>query len=208
MNRADEKLLVLALRSGRPLRSLNALKLYHVPMPLRRNARKEFKDGDAVAFVGMAPSQAAMTLVLENAYPLLKRGILEKAFMAGYVAGRVASLALLNDTDMKFLLDLCDKKKLLEAGDPLPRAEKFVLYRGVADANDAKAIRRWSWTSSQRRAWRFAEDASETHKTANPAVFRLEVKRKQILAYTNQRQEQEFIVELREKDRPVRVKVD
>lgn len=205
MNRTDEKLMWLALRSGHSLRSLNALKLFHVPLQLRPNARKEFKDGDAVAFVGMAPSQAAMRLVLENAYPLLKQGILEKAFMAGYVAGRVASLALLNDTEMKFLLDLCDKEKLREAGEPLPPGDNFRLYRGVADGDDMRSARRWSWTSSPGKARRFAEDASNTHRTDNPAVFMLDVDRRQILAYTNQRQEQEYIVNVREKDKPIRM---
>lgn len=205
MNSTEAKLLDLALRSGKSHKSLNSLKLFHIRPALRKIARVEFKNGNPKGFVCMAPSQSAMQLVMDNIYPLLKRGIFEEAFMYGYVAGRIASTGLLVPDEMEFLLSFCDRGKLLKAGDPLPEGDRYVLYRGVGDEDDIQSVRRWSWTSSLEKAWWFAKDASKTYGTNNPAVYRLEVEKGQVLAYTNQRKEEEYIVHVRSKDRLVKV---
>ena len=205
MNKTDAKLLAISMGSNRSPRSLKALRLRHVPAPLRPQAKEALKAGDGTGFAMLAFSGDSMAHVALNLYPLIRRGIYEEAFMSAYTAGRVGSESLPESDVLEFLLSWCDRDRLLAAGDPLPKGERFTLYRGVGNGADIAAVRRVSWTADAREAAWFAVRLAEQYGSKDPAVFRLEVERRRVLAYTDCRCEQEFLIKPLPKDRPARV---
>jgi hypothetical protein len=205
MNKTDAKLLTLAAGLSRSPKSLNALRLRLVPAPLRPRAREEYQAGDGTGFAMLAASGDSIAHVALNLYPLVRRGIYEEAFMAAYTAGRAGSESLPENDDLEFLLSLCDRDRLMAAGDPLPEGERFTLYRGVGNGADMAAVRRVSWTGDSGEAAWFAVRLAEQYGSKDPAVFRLVVERRRVLAYTNRRREREFLIKVLRKDRPVRV---
>lgn len=174
-------------------------------MPLRPQAREEFKAGDGTSFAMLASSGDSMAHVARNLYPLIRRDIYEEAFMSAYTAGRVGSESLPESDVLEFLLSWCDRDRLLAAGDPLPKGEIFTLYSGVGNGADMATVRRVSWTADASEAAWFAVRLAEQYGSKDPAVFRLVVERRRVLAYTNCRREQEFLFKPLRKDRPVRV---
>jgi hypothetical protein len=100
---------------------------------------------------------------------------------------------------------VADRARLRAAGDPLPEPP-FTLYRGVAGRGPARRVRGFSWTASRERGPWFADRF--TSLLHDPAVYTITVGEESILAYVNERQEEEFIVDpLALGHRPVRVSV-
>lgn len=100
---------------------------------------------------------------------------------------------------------LADRDLLLSAGDPLPGPGPFTIFRGVSGRTQARRIRGLSWTGSLERAQWFA-DRGEYFGLADPAVFQVTIDADSVLAYSDERNEQEFIVMLPDSAKPVRVK--
>jgi hypothetical protein len=96
--------------------------------------------------------------------------------------------------DIRHMLTDADKERFRAAGDPLPSAGPFKLYRGVAGLRGHRAIGGYSWTSSIDVAAWFANRFSAM--LPDPAVYTLWVPEEYVMAYTDGRQEQEFIVQL------------
>ena len=88
------------------------------------------------------------------------------------------------------LFTSANRKRLRAAGDPLPGPGPFTLYRGVAGTGKHRRVRGLSWTASKRIAYWFA---TRYDRLDNPAVFEATVPESDILAYTNDRDEHEFI---------------
>ena len=94
---------------------------------------------------------------------------------------------------MEFLFAIADRAKLRAAGDALPSTGPFTLYRGVAGIGRARRIRGWSWTASLPIAQWFA--TRSFHLGApKPAVYTITIEEPNILVYSNERTENEFIV--------------
>ena len=103
------------------------------------------------------------------------------------------------------MFDVADRKKLLDCGDPLPGDGPYTIYRGVGDGSEKAAVRRFSWTSSPGTAAWFAVAAADRLKLTDPSVFELTVKKDHIIAYTDERDEKEFIIRMYPQARPTRM---
>lgn len=131
--------------------------------------------------------------------PLLKElDLYERGLLHALIASRTNNYV--PREKIPWLIEHADRAKLLAAGDPLPGSDPFLLYRGVAGRGSARRVRGLSWTSSLDRARFFARRYPQLH---DPAVFRVTVSAEQVLAYTNERKEEEFLVLLPKRTRPV-----
>jgi hypothetical protein len=92
---------------------------------------------------------------------------------------------------------LCDRDRLLAAGQSLPGSGPFELYRGVAGKGAARRKRGVSWTSSIARARWFAAWYVDRYKLPDPSVYRTVVDKRDVIAYSNERQEEEFLLLLK-----------
>jgi hypothetical protein len=91
------------------------------------------------------------------------------------------------------LVARANPKRLRAAGDPLPGIGPFTLNRGVAGRARGRRIHGLSWTSSQRVAAWIANRAA-SWGLPDPAVYVITVPTRAVLAYHNDRQEEEFLV--------------
>ncbi len=178
------------------------LNLWLEPIPhfLRENARAALESGDVIGFLCTAPNEHSLELVFHNHKFLMQTGLYEKALVDAFIATRTNNfkypLCLLREA-----FCIGDRSRLRAAGDPLPGPGPFTIYRGVSGIGPARRVRGISWTTSEERARWFAL----RHSLPNPNVFRTTVHEADVLAYTNDRSEQEFLVLLPERNRPVRL---
>ena len=83
--------------------------------------------------------------------------------------------------------------------------DRIPCYRGVAGRGAARRIRGLSWTGSLECATWFAKRAADLG-WADPAVFQAVVSDSEVLSYTNDRREDEYIVRLSPQTRVKRYK--
>lgn len=171
-----------------------------IPPPLRDRAVEALDAGDVVGFLVTASNESSLDLVFWNQAHLQARGVYERGLMAAFIATRTNNHGWPLD-HLRLLFELADRDRLRNEGDPLPGTGPFTVYRGVAGHGLARRVRGLSWTASPEQAAWFA-GRLELH---DPAVFRVTVDENRVLAYSNERYEQEFIVSLPQSLRPMRV---
>lgn len=171
-----------------------------IPPKLRDSAAAALDDGDLIGFFIKASNEHSLSLVYKNMFVLQERGLYEKALLHAFIATRTNNHGWPLDV-IRFLFDIADRDRLFEAGDPLPGPGPFTLYRGVAGRGRARRVRGFSWTASLDKAWWFAERFA-----VDAAVFQVTVSIVDVLAYSNEREEQEFLVSLPDSVKPVRIK--
>lgn len=161
-----------------------------VPRELRKYARARFANGDAGGVLCTMSNELGMLFVLTNLEVLKARGIYESALVHAYTITRTnhRNIALWR---LKLMFDFADRSKLQAAGDPIPDGESFILYRGVVGRGTARRAAGMSWTRDLEKAKWFANRFAFA---GNPAVYRANVKRAAIYCYSNDRQEDDFIV--------------
>lgn len=164
-------------------------KIYGVPGPLHERALEAFRKGDALGILCTASNEQALDIVLLNARALRDRGIYEEALLEAYIGTR-ANWSRWSVKDLRQLFKMADREKLLAAGDPLPPGDTFTLYRGVSGAPRRRRPKGLSWTSSPEKAEWFASRLP----LPDPAVYRATVRREDVLAYSNGRSEEDFLV--------------
>jgi len=76
---------------------------------------------------------------------------------------------------------------------PIPGHGPYVLYRGVAGEPQFRRERGISWTSKLQIAAWFARRSPDLK---NPAVYQVTIEKKCVLAYWNEREEDEYLVDL------------
>lgn len=171
-----------------------------IPDGLRAMALKALALGDVDGFLAKANNEQSLWLVFFNIAELQARGLFERALLDAFIAARTNNhgfpLAELNA-----LFDKADRQRLRAASDPLPNAGPFTIYRGIAGRGRSRRVRGLSWTGSQERAAWFA---TRFPQFADPAVVTTVIDDSQVLAYCNERNEQEFIVRLSAGHRVVR----
>ena len=172
-----------------------------IPEMLHAQAIEAFEAGDAIGFLCLASNEDGLALVSRNWIRLLKRGIYEVALLHAFIATRTNNAGVPSSA-LESLFSWADRAKLLAAGDPLPGPGPFTVYRGVAGRRQYRRERGFSWTTSLSRAQWFADRYSEL---PDPAVLQVEVALRHVLAYSNDREEEEFIVRLPRNARPRRV---
>ena len=167
---------------------------------LRDSAVRAAESGDVAGFLGGASNADGLMLAFRNLAPLRKRGMYEPALIDALTSTSTNNYSF-GIASLRWMIQLADRKRLREAGDPLPSSGPFTVYRGVAGVGRARHVRGLSWTASLDIATWFA--ARFPH-VPNPAVYRVTVDEHDILTYSDQ-QEQEFIVLLPKKKRPKRI---
>jgi hypothetical protein len=178
---------------------LNGLWLDPMPESLRSGAITALCAGDVEGFFCAASNEYSLDLLSRNMSALQDAGLYERALLLAFTATRTNNsrwpLGLL-----RFLFEVADRAKLLDAGDPLPVGDRFTLYRGVAGRGRARRVRGLSWTSDPDKARWFAQRFGQ--RLGQPAVFSAVVERAHIYAHWRERKEDEYVVLL-----PVNAKV-
>jgi cell division inhibitor SulA len=174
-----------------------------IPPELRKQAVEEAESGDAIGFLIKASNVYSLDLVFWNEEKLRQLGLFEEALLDALISPALNSY----HCPLSFLrsrLARADRKRLREAGDVLPSDGPFTLYRGVAGHGRARRVCGISWTGSLETAQWFA-NRSAGFGLPKPAVYSAVVCADDVLTYSDQRNEQEFIVLLPETIRPKRI---
>jgi hypothetical protein len=171
--------------------------------PARRDAAVDaLEKGDVIGFLGCTDNAYGLKLVFMNIGPLRTRGLYETALVNAFTAVSTNHSIWRRDT-LAYMFSVADRERLRQAGDPLPKPP-YTVYRGVAGRGRARRVCGYSWTRSLERAKWFANRFS----FHDPAVYSVTVDEADILAYINDRNEQEFIVDLPRQVKPVRMKLE
>ena len=152
-------------------------------------AKEDWAKGDIEGVLIRMPNTRGLAFVSDNIPILREYGLFEKALISAYVRTRT-NWSFWPFSEIRYLFSIADRKKLIEAGDPLPGDGPFTVYRGVSGRGVARRIRGISWTSSMERAIWFANRDPSLEK---PAVFEAIVDKSLVLAYCEDRQESEFL---------------
>lgn len=171
------------------------------PNPLVKEAEDAAARGDPETILMLLDNQRELEFVANNIQWLLSLGKYEMCLIQAYTATRTNNmhwpLVVLNR-----LFSCADKARLLAAGDMLPAGDTFTLYRGVAGVGKMRRPSGPSWTSDFETAKWFA---LRIPHLADPAIYSATVRREDVLFYSTDRGEQDFIVFVQS---PVRMKLD
>jgi hypothetical protein len=155
---------------------------------------------------GSTRSTLSIQLIQENVSVLRARGVYERALLRAFIETAHAMTSL---PDLKRLFEAADRRRLRSAGDPIPGPGPFTLYRGVAGLEPHRRVRGLSWTRAIDQARWFAAERgcreAEWTSCPDPAVYRVTVDERHVLAYSNAEEEDEFIVLLPDGMAPERV---
>jgi len=173
-----------------------------IPIEDRQAAWEVLSQGNVRTFLCRAHSGAGLLLVWMNRRLLLTLGGYEQALLDAYIGCR-DNWRNWPLAHLRQLFQLADRTKLRAAGDPLPGPGPFTLYRGVAGSRRVSRIRGYSWTTSLEEAQWFAKRFAD--EVPDPQVYRIEVPERAVLACTNERDEQEFLVQVPTRLKPERV---
>ena len=175
--------------------------LRRFPPTLRDKAYKDLEARDILGFLSTADNTQSLYIVVDNLVALRVRGLFEQALLHAWTATRTNNRNW-STARIRHLFTIANRAKLHTAGDPLPGPGPFTLYRGVAGRGAARRIKGISWTACFERAKWFAE----RYSLPDPAVFTVQAKVRDVLAYMNDRNEEEFLVLLPRHVKPRRVK--
>jgi hypothetical protein len=166
------------------------LTLDQIDESLHAQAREAFIDGNAQGFLVWADGPCRLPFFIENWWQLQERGIYEASLLYAWVSPSL-NHHLIPDSHIKELFDTADRGKLLEAGDPLPDGDSFMVYRGVAGTSRNRRVDGYSWTLNLLQASQFAN----RFDLPDPRIYQATVRRHEILAYADGswRNEQEVI---------------
>ena len=134
---------------------------------------------------------------------LTDTGLYEQALLCAWVSVKHNWTMYFDTEELEFLFSIADRKRLYDLGDSLPDKDEFTLYRGIAGKGRMRNERGLSWTSSPNTAAWFA---TRFEHLPDPAVYTITVDRKDIYIYTDERNEDEYIVKLPREMTPRRLK--
>lgn len=183
---------------------INRLWLEPIYEKWRQEAAEQLLAGDWDGCAVLMSDIRRLGFVYRNRAVLQGLGLYEKALVEAYVwiSANYSGWPL---ETLEMMFAWADPQRLRAAGNPLPGVGPFTVYRGVAGHGRGRRVRGLSWTGLPEVAWRFAK---RFKSLANPAVYRTVVQDKDVLAYTNDRKEQEFIILPSKKMKPVRILPD
>jgi hypothetical protein len=190
-------------RCGDDATMTGILMLDEVHACLRHRAREAFRTRDAGALLSLMDNTRCMRFVWDNLGALRDAEMYEAALFGAYMGTRT-NLSGWHLEDLLLMFRLADRERLAVCRDPMPPGETFTVYRGVSGRGRARRVRGLSWTLDLDRAWWFARRLSYL---GEPAVFDATVPRSAVFFYTNERKEQEMVLELPRTCRPRRCRV-
>jgi hypothetical protein len=152
---------------------------------------KALEERDPVRFLGATSNEYSLWIVALNVETLKSRDMYETTLVHAHQATRTNNLGM-SIRKLSELIASADLDRLRRAADLLPDGDNFTLYRGVAGSGADRRVRGFSWSASlSAAAWfaiRYAEHLDD------PAVYRTTVSRKEVLWYSDDRHEAEFVV--------------
>jgi len=163
-----------------------------IPDVLRERAIDALSERNIVGFFLKADNLLSLDLLWRNRVLFESLGIFEAALLDAYQAPRTNCLHV-PAARLRGLFARADRRRLREAGAPLPTGGPFTLFRGVAGNGPARRVRGLSWTSDRAVAEWFASRA-RLMGLKSPAVYRVVVPTRHVLAYITEREESEFLV--------------
>jgi len=175
-----------------------------IPPGLHEQAEQALKDYAVIGFLSKADNMKSLEIVWQNWNLLQSMGLYEEALLHAFTAARLNNHHV-PSARQSFLFRIADRAKLRAAGDPFPSAGPFTLYRGVAGIGRGRRIRGYSWTASLHKAQWFAARGFSCGGT-HPSVYSVTVRKSAVLAYSNDREEEEFIVALPSAVKLLRIK--
>lgn len=179
--------------------------LYAPPHPtIQRVYYEAFCRGDE-SFLGAFDNTQTLNVVFDLQSVLQARGIYERCLLSALVGTRTNYSGWPIDL-LLHMVDLADSQRLRQAGEPFPGSGPFAVYRGVAGSGKARRVRGISWTGDFEKAKWFARRYSSELLHPDPAVFGAVVSETQVLAYTNERREDEYLIHPRVFREGVRVR--
>jgi hypothetical protein len=147
---------------------------------------------DVVGFMHSGVNSANGLGLVCDTWPLLQGlGMYEACLLDGFT-GQKHNFHHWEEEILHLLVELADRDLLRQAG-PLPTTLPPVLYRGVSGPLETQHIRSLFWTASLKTAWWFAR---RYEFLEDPTVYAVVPQESMILAYTNERQEEEYLLEL------------
>lgn len=158
---------------------------------LRRAAIEALVRREVASFLCRADNMYGPQIVQVNEDLLRDLGVYEAALLHAYVGVR-ADTAIPLDIGEQF--SRANRDRLRAAGDPIPGRGPFVLYQGeqVLRGRRPRRPSGISWTRQLGLAAWFAKRL--IHASHRPVVWRATIGRRDIVTYTNVREEDEFIV--------------
>lgn len=169
-------------------------------------AADAWEERDALKLLLLMPSEDRLDFVWNNVRPLIIAGMYEQALFNAYVNVNMNTIhSLFTRDELLYLFRQCPRETLRKCGDSYPHKGPFTVYRGVVDGGNKESIRRISWTSSPNIAAWFALEAGRPEPRKDPAVFSLFVPEERVFFYTNDKDEQEFVLDMYPQARPKRI---
>jgi len=169
-------------------------KMLSEPDPILKDAEAAAERGDVDKLLALLSNTAELAFVCDNMAWLKALGKYEHALLNAYVDTRL-NFSCWQVSVLRHLFQLADRPALLAAGAPLPGPGPFIVFRGVAGRGAKRRLRGISWTADRDKAiWfakRFVPMGAES-----PAVFQAEIEAARVFAYTNEREEQEFLCDV------------
>jgi hypothetical protein len=150
---------------------------------------ERWKKNDVLGCLSLYDNMHHIDFILNNINSLIKNQLYEEVLIKALTTPRL-NLKHIPLTFIHGLLDCADKQKMRLHGDALQSNGPFVLYRGVAGRGEARREKGISWTASLEKAIWFSKRFPGLE---DPAVYKSIVPIEYVYAYTNKRQEQEFI---------------
>jgi hypothetical protein len=146
------------------------------------------KERSGMKFMGVVKNSNRALHLLRNAPLLREHGMYESALVYTYTSGHAPV------DGWPLLFSMADRERLRKCGDPLPHAGPFMVFRGVAGRGRQRAVKHYSWTGTLDCARWFAGRASYIDSLPDPAVFVVTVLASEVLFYTNNRDEDEYVL--------------
>ncbi len=135
-------------------------------------------------------SPHTIELVHLNIDTLRMAGLLEEITVLAWINSRTKIKTESACALWREVFDECDRDALWASGDRIPEG-MHTLYRGVAGTNHRRE-NGFSWTADRDTAEWFAS----RYYLENPTVLERPLDLAEVLFYTNQRREQEFVLDI------------
>ena len=182
--------------------AMKELNLSEVPPSDHDKAETCFMRGDGEGLVYCA-WRSELAFVCDNIGILRLRGIYEEALLCAFTAPKI-NFHNWRDTVIRYLFEQANRHKLRELAPP-PVGEEFVLYRGISGHGRARRKFGISWTGSLDVACWFALRLCLAH----PHVLTTVARRDEVLAYTNDGREDEYLIFVnRERTKRLKISTD
>lgn len=135
-----------------------------------------------------------------NVWEFKEAGIYEEALLRAYT-GCKCNWRRMPVGVVEYMFESADRDKLINTGDPLPGDGPYTIYRGVAGTGAARRVRGFSWTGDFDKAVWFAKRFKIILN--KPMVYEATVDKEMVLAYSDSRDEKEFLCRI-PKDLPLK----